>query len=209
MKFLLFHGSFGNPEENWFGDLKNKLENIGQHVIVPRYPVDSWEKVTAQGANIPLKNQSLENWLSEFEKILPEFRNGPLCFVGHSLGPLFILHCVEKYSIQLDSAIFVCPFLDKLNKSWQIDHANSTFYKTDFDFGKLRKLIPISYVVFSTNDPYVDKKYSVIFAKSLQSSLIEIKNAGHISASAGFTKLPIVYDLCTSRLDLKKFITKL
>ncbi len=204
MKFVIFHGSFGSPEGNWFPELKEKLEHFGQVVLIPKFPVDSWNELT----NNPKKqlNQSLESWLKEFERIQKTFKKDEkLCLVGHSLGCLFILHVVSKYNISLDSAIFVSPFLEKLNKQWQIDLVNKTFYKTDFDFKKLKASIPVSYVLYSDNDPYVDKKYALDFAEKTGSSVIFVKSAGHMNAEVNLNEFPLVYELCKTRLDLSLY----
>lgn len=160
--------------------------------------------MTKLGPNADPNNQSLKNWFNTFEKeILPKIKKDEkLCFIGHSLGPVFILHIVEKYNIQLDSAIFVSPFLDKLKRNWQIDLVNKSFYKTDFNFEKLNKLIPISYVLYSDNDPYVDFNHSVLFAKILNSSLIFVKRAGHMNSEVNLNEFPLVFDLALTRLDL-------
>ncbi|HLD57803.1 MAG TPA: alpha/beta fold hydrolase [archaeon] len=204
MKFVMFHGSFGSPEGNWFPELKEKLLHFGQEVIVPDFPVESWEELT----NNPEKSlkQSLDSWLAAFDKIYKTFKkDDKLCFVGHSLGCLFILHAVSKYNIKLDSVIFVSPFLEKLNKQWQIDLVNKTFYKKDFDFEKLKALIPVSYVLYSDNDPYVDKKYPLDFAKSINSSPIFVKKAGHMNLEVNLNEFPLVYELCKTRLDLSLY----
>ena len=168
MKFVIFHGAFGSAEGNWYPELKEKLESLGQEVIIPQYPVDDWDKVTQLGLGIDLRNQNLSNWLKLFKKeVLPKIKKDEkLCFIGHSLGPVFILHIVSKFNIKLDSAIFVSPFMDRLNlkEIWQFDHANKTFYKTDFDFDKLKELIPVSYVLYSDSDPYVKKSHTLLFA---------------------------------------------
>jgi predicted alpha/beta hydrolase family esterase len=202
MKIIIFHGSFGNPQENWISDLKQKLVQIGQDVIVPQFPVEDWDKMTMIGPDGIFNNQNLKNWIRVFSDIKSNIlTNEPLCFIGHSIGPLFILHIVESFNIQLDSAIFVCPFLEKLNKSWQIDSVNNSFYKKDFDFTKLKKLIPVSYSLFTNNDPYVDPKYAREFAQLMDSNLIEIKNGGHLGETAGFKKFPLLVDLCYSRIE--------
>lgn len=207
MKFIIFHGAFGNPESNWFPELKEKLEGFGQKVMVPRFSVDNWEDITRFDRSLSPKQQTLENWLKTFRKsVLPLIKSGErLCFVGHSLGPLFILHAVEKFNIRLDSAIFVSPFLDKLDRVWQIDHVNQSFYKTDFNFEKLKKLIPVSYVLYSDNDPYVDKRYSISFARLLDSSLIFVKKAGHMNSEVNLNEFPLVLNLCLTRLDLSLY----
>lgn len=206
MKFVLFHGAFGSPDGNWFPELKEKLETLGQEVISPHFPVESWETFTKAGPTIPPKNQSLSSWMKEFDRYYRNFKKGEkLCFVGHSLGCVFILHVVDTYNLHLDSAIFVSPFMSRLNSLWQFDHANASFYKTDFDFDTLKKLIPISYVLYSGNDPYVDKSHPTLFGNSLDSSLIYVKKAGHMNSEVNLNEFPLVLELCKTRLDLSLY----
>jgi predicted alpha/beta hydrolase family esterase len=214
MQFVIFHGSFSSSYSNWFPELKEKLELIGQEVLIPEFTTEDWKEVTGRGINYVTKNQNLQNWLRIFEnKILPMIKKrNKLCFVAHSLAPLFVLHILEKYNIKLDCAIFVSPFLTKLNKSWQIDLVNSSFYKKGFNFNKLKKLINVSYTLYSENDPYVDKKYSIEFAKKLNSSLILVKGAGHMNSEVNLNKFPLVFELCKTRLNLslyQKYINSL
>jgi predicted alpha/beta hydrolase family esterase len=206
MKFVLFHGAFGSPEGNWLPELKEKLEALGQEVVVPGFPVEDWGEITKKGPKTKIKNQTLVNWLKVFEKVKNQFKPGEeLCFVGHSLGPLFILHVVEKYNLKLDSAIFVSPFLRKLNRQWQIDLVNDSFYKSEFNFNKLRELIPVSYVLYSDNDPYVDKSHSISFGKMLKSSMLYVKQAGHMNTEVSLNEFPLVLELCKTRMDLSLY----
>lgn len=205
MKFIIIHGAYGSSEGNWLPELKEKLEALGQEVIVPQLPIENWGEIVKAGPKVKPKNQTLENWFASFEKIAHRIRkNERVCFVGHSLGPLFILHVVNKYGLRLDSAIFVSPFLGKLN-DWRFDVVNDTFYKKDFDFKKLRNLIPISYVLYSDNDPYVDKKYFLEFARKLHSSVIQVRRAGHMNYEVNLNEFPLVYEICKSRLDLNLY----
>lgn len=208
MQFVLFHGSFGHPEENWFPQLKRKLEELGQTVIVPKFPVEDWDKFTKNGSKQISKNQNLVNWLRKFEEILPKLnKNEKICFVGHSLGPLFILHVVQKFDIQLDCAIFVSPFLENPPDVWQFDVVNKSFYTVNFDFEKLKKLIPVSYVLHSDTDPYINKNQSILFGKALESSIIFVRKAGHMGGDVKLSEFPLVFDLCTTRLDLSLYQT--
>ena len=144
MKFIIFHGSFGSPEGDWFPYLKNQLELINQVVIAPQMPVENLSEITKLGEKkAKAKNQNLNNWLEYFKKNSYKLikNKKDIVFIGHSLGSIFILQAVEKFDIQLDSAIFVSPFLEvPTNKdNWQYDLVNESFYKTDFDFAKLKK----------------------------------------------------------------------
>jgi len=199
MKFVIFHGAFGSPYGNWFRDLKEKLQALGQDVLTPQFPTDDFSKLTKTG---PI-NQSLSAWLKTFEKeVLVKIKKGEkLCFIGHSLAPVFILHVVLKYYLHLDCAIFVSPFMEEIKSEyWQFDLCNKTFYKTDFDFKKLKELIPLSYVLYSDNDPYVNKKYPLDFAEKMKSKKIVIKNGGHLNKESGFIKFPLVLELCKSMI---------
>lgn len=203
MQFVIFHGAFGSPNGNWFPQLKEQLEDLQQEVIAEQFPVDTWENVAEKGKRYKTDIQTLDNWLQVFEeKILPKLKNGEkLCFIGHSLAPVFMLHIVEKYNLQLDCAIFVSPFLGVLEK-WEFNSVNSTFYKTDFNFEKLKKLIPLSYVLYSDDDPYVEPKQPKEFAEKLGSSLIPVRRGGHMNSGVNLNEFPLVFDLCTTRLDL-------
>ncbi len=205
MKFVIVHGAFGSIKENWFSDLQNDLLALGQEVILPQFPVDDWDKITNAGPTIPQEHQYLKNWLATFEPIAKTCKpTDQLCFIGHSLGPVFILHVVEQFQLQLNSAIFVSPFMESLHSKeyWQFDHVNDSFYKKDFDFAAMKKQIPFSYVVYSDNDPYVDKKFPLAFAASLGSSLIPVVNAGHVS-NPRYESL--LLELCKTRIDIASY----
>lgn len=203
MQFVIFHGSFGTPQANWFAWLKEELIKIGQDVLVPAFPVDTWDRVTQLGPEHTSEIQNVINWTDTFEKeVLPNLKNNePICFIGHSLAPVFILHMVEKFNLQLQTAIFVAPFLEHLGRSWQIDVVNKSFYKTDFDFEKLKKLIPVSFAIFSDNDPYVPEDKPLDFANKMNSKQIIIKGGQHFNEDAGFTSFPQLLELCKTRIS--------
>ena len=206
MQFVIFHGSLGSKDGNWFPDLSRKLTSMGQEVFCPQYPVDEYNKI----ANDPNAKtiQSLDSWMNTFEKeVLPHLSSSKkICFIGHSLGNVFILHVLSKHKIKLDCAIFVSPCLDKLGLvPWQYDSVNTTFYKTDFDFATLVKQAPTSYVLYSDTDPYIEPRRALHFAKVMESSLIMVKWAGHLNADVNLNEFPLVFDLCITRLDLNLY----
>lgn len=203
MQFVIFHGSFGDKDRNWFSYLKRELTQLGQSVVLEQYPVDEWDTVSANGPEHHSSHQNLDNWMKTFEKVvLPQIgEDEPICFVGHSLAPLFILHILEKHKIQLDCAIFVAPFLSTLHRKWEIDNVNSTFYKEDFDFSTLGKLIPVSYVLYSNNDPAVPIEQPREFTRNLNSSPIIIKGGGHLNDKTGYSTFPLVLELCKTRIE--------
>lgn len=202
MIFILFHGAFGSAEGNWFPVLKSQLESLGQTVIAPQFPVDDEAKLK-QGVSKPTE-QTLGKWFAVIEQILKKLpKDEKLCFVGHSLGCLFILRAVEKYKIQLDSAIFVGAFLDCLpNEIWPYSKIISDFQKTDFDPAEMKKLIPVSYILYSDSDPYVPNRQSIMFARAVEGSTIPLRSAGHMNMEVNLDEFSLVLDLCLTRLDI-------
>lgn len=179
-------------------------------MLIPEFPVENWDELTKNGPSADAKNQNLSNWLKAFKKILHKInRKEKLCFVGHSLGPLFILHVVQTFGIQLDCAIFVSPFFETPLDIWQFDKVNKSFYSTSFDFEKLKKLIPTSYVLYSDTDPYVNRNQEILFGRTLESSTIFVRKAGHMGGDVKLSEFPLVFDLCTTRLDLSLYQTYL
>lgn len=196
MTFVIFHGSFGSPKENWFPALADFLKNLNQDILVPQFPVDDYENLKKDSESV----QNLHSWINTFEKLLSDIKNKQLCFIAHSIAPVFLLHAVSKYNLHLDSAIFVAPFFNLPKDLWQFEKVNHTFYKTDFNFGKLRKLISTSYSVYSDNDPYVPIKNSQLFADKMRSSPIIVRGGEHCGSI--FKKFPLVEELCRTRIQI-------
>jgi predicted alpha/beta hydrolase family esterase len=205
MKFLLLHGSFGSPQGNWFPALKEKLELLNQDVLAPQFPIDDWEEITSLGHQAQTKSQTLDNWLTTFEhQVLPWSNGEKIVVVAHSLAPLFLLHALSRFEFFIDAAIFVSPFLtlERNQDHWQIHAANTTFYTHAFNYPRLRQKIPLSFVVYTTQDPYVPTKKAIDFATKLKSSLIPISGAKHLSSEFPNNNFPLIVELCKTRIPL-------
>lgn len=196
MQFVIFHGSFGNPQENWIPFLRENLEKDGHQVITPQMPVDVWENVVEKGEEYSSPIQNLSNWLKTFEQdVLPHLQEDNLIFVGHSIAPVFMLHAVDQYNLNLEEAIFVSPFLSVLPR-WEFNTVNGTFYKIAFDFQKLQQLIKKRIAVFSDDDPYVPQEKFDEFVQFTNSEPIVIPQGRHLNSDAGFTTFPKLLELC-------------
>lgn len=207
MKYLILHGSFGSSDGNWFPQLRDKLEILNQKVILPQFPVEDWDEMSdkGRGRSYRPEHQNLQNWIEFFEKnIYPEIKGEKIVVVAHSLAPLFFLHLLSKFDLDVDSAIFVSPFLfiPANEDLWQIDVVNETFYEQDFDFESLRRKIPQSYVLYSDNDPYVPVDCALEFAEKLDSSTIPVLGGKHLNSEVNLNEFPLVLELCKSRIQL-------
>ena len=208
MKYLIMHGSYGSPEENWFRWLESKVKETGNEVILQQFPVDDWDTVTKVGPD-KIKDftpiQSLTAWDNYFtQNILPQVNDEPFVFIGHSYAPIFILHMLQKYAFKLAGAVFVAPFFDIPDRPeiWQFYPTNKTFYSYDFDFVKIKsqilksQILGKTYVVYGDNDPYVPVEQSPLFAQKLGSEVVVVKDGGHCGSI--FKEFPLVLDLAVS-----------
>jgi uncharacterized protein len=173
MRFIIVHGAYGNPGENWFPWLKKELESRGSEAITPGFP-------TPQGQNI-------DTWLSVISEYEPIDEGTVL--VGHSIGAAFILSLLERRKVR--AAALVAGFCTPLGNSF--DSLNRTFYK-DFDFTKIRENCPDFIIINSDDDPYVPVENAQILAASLRSELILLQGAGHINSGSGYTLFPLLLE---------------
>jgi len=174
MKYFIIHGSYGNPNENWFPWLKKELESEGHTVFLPKFPTP--------------EDQSLESWLKIFENYNQQVDNNTI-FIGHSLGPAFILSILEKLDLPkpIKACYFISGFLRELGNK-EFDDINKTFTNKNFDWKKIKKNCKEFYIYHSDNDPYVPLEKSEELAKNLGTSPIIIKGAGHFNEGSGYTK---------------------
>lgn len=201
MQFVIIHGTFGSRDGNWFPWLDHELTKLNQRVIRPQMPVDVFENVersmTNTGSYLHPK-QNLSSWLNTFQQdILPQLQTNEVVFIGHSLAPAFLLNAIENFDLSVDCAIFVAPFIQNLDNPI-FDTINSDFYSKPFDFEKITKKISYSYSLYSTTDPYVPTDAAHFFAEKTHSSLIEVKNAGHMGSM--LKEFPLVLELCKTRI---------
>lgn len=177
-KIFIIHGTLGNPQENWFPWLKQKLEELNQEVIAPEFPTPS--------------NQSLENWnkiFSEYENQIDE----DTIFVGHSLAPAFLLSVLERINITIKGSFFVSGFL-KLLGIEPFDSLNKSFLNKTFNWQKIKQNCNQFFIYHSDNDPYVPLECANELANRLNVKPQIIRNAGHFNQKAGYIQFEKLFN---------------
>ncbi len=183
---FIIHGAVGHPEENWFPWLRDELENRGHNVYVPTFP-------TPEG-------QTFDNWQKAFEDY-ERYIDEDSVFVGHSLGPAFILSLLEKYKIK--GAYFVAGYHpNKLPKDNEWYKSVKTFIDRSFDWDRIKTNCAIFHVYHSDNDPYFPLFLGEELAKQLGVNVDIVKNAGHFNEAAGYLKFPKLLEDIKNETDL-------
>lgn len=174
---IIIHGTYGNPNENWFPWLKNELEKVGYYVDVPSFPTP--------------ENQSLESWKNIFSNKYIEKLNSDSIIIGHSLGVAFILTILESLNHPVRAIFLVSGFLELLGNK-EFDDLNKSFIDKNFNWEKIKSNVEKIYIYHSNNDPYVPMENAQLLAEKLDTTMSIISNAGHFNEKAGYTKFPLL-----------------
>ncbi len=183
MNFIIIHGIYGHPQENWFPWLKKELGSKGYAVIAPKFPT-------------PI-GQTLENWLRTLNKSEEKINNETV-LIGHSLGAPFILNYLEKTDKIIKAAFLVAPYHKLLENKFKA--LNEGFVDKDFDWEKIKKHCGKFFIVCSDNDQYIDISVPKEMAQLLNAELKIIHNGGHLNKKAGFDRFPVLLEMINSSI---------
>jgi len=168
--YVIIHGSFGSPFENWSPWLFNILSEKGKQVLAPQ---------------LPTIEQNYHNWDMVFS-VYDQFVGKNTSFIAHSLGPAFVLDYLVKHQKQVKNLYFIAPFYG-LIKIKEFDDVNRTFFIYP-DISIAKPFFKSAWCLFSDNDPYVPITMSKDIADQLSANTMIIPGGKHINASAGFTE---------------------
>lgn len=177
--YVIIHGSYGTPFENWFEWLAEKLTEQNKNVLVPQMPC---------GEDI----QNLENWtkvMDSYSHLIDE----NTCFVGHSLSPAFIVDYLIQHNIKAKNLFLAAPFYGLIDIP-DFDKVNSPFFVLK-DLSKVATLTKKRFCYISTTDPYVPNALSNQFADEIKAEKIYVKDAGHFNKAAGYSEFPALLEL--------------
>lgn len=168
--YVIIHGSYGNPFENWFPWLFDELSKRGKNVLAPQFPC---------GRGI----QNYENWKQVMEGY-DNFLGRETTFIGHSLSPAFIVDYILDKGLCVKDLVFAAPFYGEINIP-DFDEVNYPFFIRD-DLYRIKEFTNSVTCFISQNDPYVPNQLSVDFAEKVGAKKIFVKDAGHFNAAAGY-----------------------
>lgn len=179
--YVIVHGSYGHPFENWFPWLFEKLSADGKNVLAPQFPCGKGY-------------QNYENW----EKVLNAYKtmiDENTTFIGHSLSPAFIVDYLIKNMLKVKKLVCVAPFYGAINIP-DFDEVNNPFFiLSDTNVQGITCLAEKRICFISKTDPYVPNELSLEFANRMKAEIIMVDNAGHFNKSAGYSSFEQLYNI--------------
>lgn len=170
--YVIVHASYGHPFEHWYKWLFEKLTSEGKKVLCPQFPMGFDE-------------QNYKNW----EKVLDsysDFLSENTSYIGHSIGPAFILDYLTLKNKKANNLFLVVPFIGQIG-NLEYDHVNSSFMGYSQNWRKVGSLVNSIQSYVSDNDPYVNSELSDYAISLINSKKCVIKNAGHFNTMSGYT----------------------
>lgn len=170
--YIIIHGSFSSPFNNWFGWLYHELSKEDIEVIAPQFPTGD--------------KQNYTNW----SKLLNHYKdlgliNDNTIFIGHSVAPIFIIKYLIENEIKVKKLVFVSGFnYAKVNP--QYDTVNESFFTDDVE--KIHDFCDDIICFYSNNDPYIKYEDLKAFSNKVASIDYEIKDGGHLNSEFGYDK---------------------
>jgi predicted alpha/beta hydrolase family esterase len=172
---IILHGWDQKPNQEWLPWLAKELEKQGYQVHLPTLP--------------STESPKLHQWLSTLKSLNPDKYT---LLIGHSLACALILKYLEKPHAQAKAAILVAAW-DYLIKD--IAEHQDTFFKSGFNYTKIKeKNIPIT-ILQSTNDPYLDFNKARQLASKINAKFIPVPNAGHFMSRDGYKAFPLLLEI--------------
>ena len=184
-RIYVVHGFAATKKSNWFPWLSNKLlSELGLILTVVHLPNS--------------KKPKLNNWLEALLKEIPNPDNETY-IIAHSLGCITLLKYIELLpeNSKLGGVILVSAF----DESLPLLPIINSFIESKPKYQLITSKIESIKVIASTNDLLVPIKLTKKVSKSLQTTLIEVKNAGHFTTQDGYKVFTKLYEILMSILN--------
>ena len=188
--YVIVHGTFGHPGENWFPWLAEqitKLDKSGktkrEDILIPHFPssdcadYDSWKSVLLGYIDSGIINKNT-------------------IFICHSLGPLFVSRILIEKQIKVKGMISVEAAANHLMGNESFDRINSTFFIPSWDYlDQVKKYLDFNYCFYTDNDPHIPFNILKEYVDHAATKAFFIPNSGHFNEAAGYTKFPQLLEL--------------
>ena len=167
-KAIIFHGTGGSPESNWFRWLEHELKARGSEVWLPQLP----------DADHP----SLAAWAAYVRRFCPFVIDEETLIVGHSSGAILALTAAGQNAGPVGGVVCVSVFGDNDFLKWS---ALDRFFDLPFNFAVIKINALKLVFLHSDNDPYVPLEQARSIAGQCGASVTLLPGQGHFNLEMG------------------------
>ena len=174
---ILVHGYNGIPKiYEW---LKNELEELGYHVILPQFPIREGVKYT--------------QWKEVFDPVM-QYIDSNCIIVAHSIGNEFIIKYFNENNLKIKLYISLAGFSKyfEWEEKQDLNRACREFLVSPSELENFRDRSDKKYSIYSDNDHLVPFDILQDYPTSIKSVPILIENIGHMGKKSGLESIPKV-----------------
>ena len=200
--YVIIHGTFGHPGENWFPWLADEIARLDksgktkrEDILIPHFPssssadYDSWKSVILGYIDSGIINKNT-------------------IFICHSLGPLFVSRVLIEKQIKVKGMISVEAAANHLMGNESFDKINSTFFIPSWDYlDQVKKYLDFNYCFYTDNDPHIPFNILKEYVDHAATKSFFIPNSGHFNTAAGYTKFPQLLELI-KKIEKEEFVNE-
>lgn len=189
-RVIIVHRWEGSSRDDWRPWLKSELEKQGYEVFAPDMP----------DTEIPV----IEKWVNALSSVVGE-PDINTYFIGHSIGCQTILRYLENINTQVGGAVFVAGWFNLENlEDDEVREIASSWIETPMQIEKIRKVLPVSALYISDNDPYGCFEENKRRFTGLDSKVVVVPGAGHFTGD----KADFVLEGLSKFFEPKKLIQR-
>ena len=191
--YIIIHGTFGHPGENWFPWLAeqiSKLDRSGntqkEDILIPHFPssscsdYDSWKSILMGYIDSGIINKNT-------------------IFICHSLGPLFVSRVLIEEKIRVKGMISVEAAANHIMGNPSFDNINKTFFVPSWEYlNRVKKYLDFNYCFYTDNDPHIPYNILREYVEHAATKTFFIPNAGHFNTASGYSTFPQLLELIKS-----------
>jgi len=172
--YVIIHGSFGSPFDNWFPWLARELKAQNKSALVPDFPI---------GADL----QTYDNWKNLLKYYCDlGYINETTTLIGHSIASIFIVKFLIESKIKVKKIILVAGFNNYSGPIPEIDYVNKTFFTNNIS--KIKNYCKEIVCAYSENDPYITIEVLEQFAQEISTKTIVIPEGGHFNTDSDYNE---------------------
>ena len=188
--YVIVHGTFGHPGENWFPWLAEAISSLDksgntskEDILIPHFPSSSYA--------------DYDSWKSVLMGYIDSgIINKDTIFICHSLGPLFISRVLIEEKVKVKGLISVEAAANHLMGNESFDRINSTFFVPSWEYlDQLKDYIDFNYCFYTDNDPHIPYNILKKYIDHAATKSFFIQGAGHFNESSGYTTFPQLLEL--------------
>lgn len=180
---VILHGTDSNPSENWFPWLKQKLEERGYEVWVPKLP----------GNHTP-NREVYNNFLFQSGW---DFTNNIV--IGHSSGAVSVLNLLQDERCpHVKMGVMVSAWAKGTPAGMNDEQFEKLFSKDGFNFQEIIQKADKLEFIHSQDDPYCPLEQAKWLAGQTSATITTIPNGSHLGSN--FKELPQLWQILEPNL---------